>query len=153
MKAEEARAGRVFVLRLEDGDRLPEAIERFCAEAGVQRGVCWMVGGAGAGRVVVGPETGDARPIVPMVAGLDGVHEAAAVGTIFPDDEGAPRLHMHAALGRSGRTVTGCVRLGVEVWELGEVVLLEIEGSSARRRLDPSTGFSVLVPGGGSPAG
>jgi hypothetical protein len=53
------------------------------------------------------------------------VHEIAGVGTIFPDESGAPVLHMHAAMGRDGVTRAGCIRPGIEVWQLGEVVILE----------------------------
>ena len=148
MKAAQGRIGRVFTLRLEDGDRVPEAIEEFAAEQGVLRGVCFLIGGIASGRVVLGPESPDASPVVPVVHALEGVHEVAAVGTLFPDGEGRPRLHMHAALGREGETRTGCVRLGVDVWKLGEVVLLEIEGAAMVRRVDPSTGFAVLEPEG-----
>ena len=146
MKAAQGRIGRVFTLRLEDGDRVPDVIEEYAAGQGVVRGVCFLIGGIAAGRVVVGPESPGASPVVPRVHALDGVHEAAAVGTLFPDEEGRPRLHMHAALGREDETRTGCVRLGVDVWKLGEVVLLEIEGAPMVRRMDPATGFAVLEP-------
>lgn len=146
MIASEGSVGRVFVLRLEDGDRLPECIERFAGEQGVSRGLCALVGGIGEGRLVVGPEHPDASPVVPMLHSLEGVHEAAAVGTLFPDAEGSPRLHMHAALGREGRTRTGCIRQGIDVWKLGEFVLLEILGVRLSRRKDAETGFEVLVP-------
>ena len=35
MKSSERRLGRVFVLRLEDGDRAPGCLERFGAEKGI----------------------------------------------------------------------------------------------------------------------
>ncbi len=44
---------------------------------------------------------------------LANVHEVAGVGTLFPDDEVNPVLHMYMACGRNGDTVTGCVRAGV----------------------------------------
>ncbi len=140
----EGRIGRVFTLRLEDGDRVPECIEAFAKEKGIFRAFCALVGGIGRGRIVVGPQRADASPVVPMVHELLGVHEVAAVGTLFPTQDGEPRLHMHAALGREGSTRTGCVRQGVEVWKLGEVVLLEILGADLVRRVDPATGFEVL---------
>jgi predicted DNA-binding protein with PD1-like motif len=145
MIAAEGSIGRVFVLRLEQGDRLPECIERFAGERGVVRGVCWMVGGVGGGRLVVGPEDEDRRPVVTLLHELQGVHEAAAVGMLFPTEDGTPRLHMHAALGRDGQTRTGCVRLGIDVWQLGEVVLLEVLDVALLRRVDPDTGFEVLA--------
>lgn len=146
MKAAQGRLGRVFVLRLEDGDRVPECIEAFAAERGVERALCALLGGVGAGKLVVGPQRADASPVVPLVHDLLGVHEVAGVGTLFPAADGAPRLHLHAALGREGATRTGCVRRGIEVWQLGEVVLLEILGTGLVRRVDPTTGFEVLDP-------
>ncbi len=143
MQAAEATLGRVFVLRLGDGDRVPGCIEEFAQDKGVLRGFCLLLGGVGGGKVVVGPEDGDAARITPMVAALAGVHEIAAVGTLFPDESGTPRLHMHAALGRGGAPVVGCVRQGVNIWRLGEVVLVELLGSM-RRAVDPAFGFEVL---------
>jgi predicted DNA-binding protein with PD1-like motif len=79
-----------------------------------------------------------------MTTLLKGVHEACGVGTIFTDEEGKPKLHMHASFGRNDNAVTGCVRMGVEVWRIGEVVILELTGSSAKRVKDKTTGFELL---------
>ena len=79
-----------------------------------------------------------------MITQLSGVHEACGVGTIFADAEGKPKLHMHASFGRNEKTITGCVRMGVDVWRIGEVVLLELSGSAARRAVDKETGFEFL---------
>jgi predicted DNA-binding protein with PD1-like motif len=145
MKYSEGTVGRVFVVRLEDGDRLPDSIEEFAAEQGVARAMCILVGGIDeGGNIVVGPKDRETMPPEPMLFNLGGVHEVSAVGTIFPDDDGKPRLHMHAALGREGDTRTGCIRPGVQVWKLGEAVILEILNNPARRKSDPATGFAVL---------
>jgi len=147
MRYSEAQTGRVFVIRLETGDRLPDAIERLAAERGIERGFLVVLGGADDGsRVVVGPEDGVALPPVPMIHRIAGVHEIAGVGTIFPDEKGKPSLHLHAALGRGGAAVAGCTRPGVDIWTVGEVVLVERLGTAARRGIDPATGFSLLEP-------
>lgn len=147
MKYSEGVIGRVFVISLDDGEELPRAIEDFAADKGISRGMCMLIGGIDdGGNIVVGPKDRETLPPEPMLYRLGGVHEAAAVGTLFPDSEGRPRLHMHAALGRDGQTRAGCIRPGVNVWKLGEVILLEILGSPAARRLDPATGFEVLQP-------
>ena len=147
MRSSEGRLGRIFVVRLEDGDKLPDSIEQFAADNGVTRGMCILVGGAGPGKLVVGPEDGDALPPKPMLHTLAGIHEIAGVGTIFPDESGRPVLHMHAALGREGAARTGCVRKGVDIWKVGEVILLEITDNSATRLKDAATGFELLEPG------
>jgi predicted DNA-binding protein with PD1-like motif len=145
MEYEEAKLGRVFVLRLHDEDSLPSVIESFAAEHRVQSALCFFLGGAkDNSRVVVGPRNGNETPPEPMVTLLRGVHEACGVGTLFSDENGKPKLHLHAAFGRNEKTVTGCVRLGVDVWRIGEVVLLELSETSARRVVDKETGFEFL---------
>lgn len=144
MKSAEGNLGRVFVLRLEDGDRLPECIERFAAENGVTRAYCALLGGVGAGSLVVGPEDGSVLPPKIMLAQINGVHEAAAVGLLAPDESGAPRLHMHAVLGRGDTVKAGCIRPGIDIWTIGEFVLMELTGLDLVRRRDPATGFELL---------
>ncbi|MCW4044008.1 MAG: DNA-binding protein [Candidatus Bathyarchaeota archaeon] len=145
MQFTEAKLGRTFVLRLHDGDRLPEALERFAAQQKVSAAVCFFLGGAKEkSRIVVGPKDGEELPPEPMLTLLNGVHEACGVGTIFADEEGKPKLHMHASFGRKTSTVTGCVRMGVDVWRIGEVVILEIAADAARRAKDKETGFEFL---------
>lgn len=147
MKYSEASLGRVFVIRLEDGDIVHECIQRFAAEKEIQAAALILLGGADKdSRLVVGPEDGRAEKINPMIHVLQAVHEAAGTGTIFPDQQGAPVLHLHVACGRKDSTVTGCVRAGVKVWQVMEAVLIEITGSEARRMPDEATGFELLCP-------
>lgn len=145
MRYNEGHIGRVFVLRLEEGERLPEVIENFALEKGVVRAMAILLGGIQDGsRVVVGPEAGRGQEIVPLVHVLSGIQEILAVGTIFPDEHGNPVLHMHGASGREGGATVGCTRAGVTVWLVGEVILLEILGSTAGRKKDPASGLTLL---------
>ncbi len=145
MQFTEAKVGRVFVLRLRDGDRLPGVIESFAAQQKITGALCFLVGGAKEDScVVVGPDRGDVEKPEAMITLLRGVHEACGVGTVFVDAEGMPKLHMHASFGRNDNTVTGCVRRGVDVWRIGEVVLVELIGANAIRLKDSVTGFEFL---------
>lgn len=149
MKYSQARPGRVFVVRLEQGEIVHEVLERFAQEQGISCAAVLMVGAADCGsRLVVGPEAGDARPVVPMEHVLGAVHELAGVGTIFPDGEGRPTLHSHVAVGRQGEGAAGCIRRGVTVWQILEVVVMELQGCPAMRLADRSTGFELLSPEG-----
>jgi len=141
----EAKLGRVFVLRLHDDDHLPDVLELFAKEQNLNSALCFFLGGAkDNSRVVVGPRKGQAVPPEPMITLLDGVHEACGMGTIFVDEAGRPKLHMHASFGRKEETVTGCVRMGVDVWRIGEVVILELTEIAAHRAIDKETGFEFL---------
>ena len=145
MRSTEAKFGRIFLLRLHDGDRLPNVLESFAADNHVSSALCFFIGGAKENsRVVVGPKDGKVLAAEPMITFLTGVHEACGVGTIFADEKGKPKLHMHASFGRNESTITGCVRMGVDVWRIGEVVILELLGAAAHRAKDKETGFEFL---------
>ncbi len=147
MKYSQAKQGRIFVIRLEDGDIIHEEIEKFAREESVKAGALIILGGADQGsKLVVGPKQGRKKPIVPMEHVLDNVNEIAGTGTIFPDKKGNPVLHMHIACGREESTVTGCIRRGVKAWHVLEVILFELVDSSAVRALDSVTGFELLQP-------
>lgn len=147
MKYSEAKQGRVFVIRLEDGDVVHEVIEAFAEAHGVTAATLIAVGGADDGsRLVVGPAEDRAKPVVPMQTSLTHAHEVAGVGTLFPGPDGKPSLHMHMACGREEKTVTGCVRAGVRTWHVMEVIITELVDCTARRVVEPATGFALLQP-------
>lgn len=144
MKASEGKLGRVFVIRLEDGDKIPASIERFAAEKKISVGQVILIGGIGDGEVVVGPRRTHEMPPEPMLLPVDGAHEVTGVGIIAPDKNGKPKLHIHASLGRAGKTTTGCLRPGVTTWLVGEVVIVEILGTDAVRLPDKKATFELL---------
>ena len=145
MQYQEGTIGRVFALRLEEGERLPDTLEAFARDKNIGAAMVIYVGGAKEGsRLVVGPDATRTDAIVPLVHTLAGIQEVLAVGTLFPDDRGDPVLHLHAATGREGDATVGCSRAGVEVWLVGEVIVLEILGTKGCRRPEPPSGFSLL---------
>lgn len=147
MKYSQAQQGRTFIIRLEDGDIVHEEIERFAREQSIHAAALIILGGADTGsNLVVGPGRGRSKPISPMEHILDDVHEVAGTGTLFPDDEGNPILHMHMACGRKTVTITGCIRSGVKVWHVMEVILFELIDTTGIRVLEPETGFKLLNP-------
>ncbi len=139
----------MFVIRLYEGEVLHEEIERLAAQEGIQRAYCVAVGGArGESRLIVGPRDAEESPVTPMTTLLEEVHEVAGVGTIFPGTEGTPVLHMHLAAGRERSTITGCIRKGVITWRVLEIVIQEITGSPATRKMDEGLGLALLAPNG-----
>ena len=147
MKYSQAQQGRVFIIRLEDGEVVHEAIEAFAREQGIRAASLLALGGADQGSVLVtGPEHGRQFPTIPQTRILDEVHEVTGTGTLFPDETGHPVLHMHLACGRGDAAVAGCIRKGVKVWQVMEVILHELTGFSGVRKMDDTTGFALLVP-------
>ncbi len=147
MKYSQARQGRIFIIRLEDGDIIHKEIEKFAREKSIKAAGLIILGGVDRdSKLVVGPEHGRRKPIIPMEQILDNVNEITGVGTIFPDAKGKPALHAHIACGRKSSTVTGCVRKGVKAWHVLEVILFELVDTTAVRALDSVTGFELLKP-------
>ena len=147
MKYSQAKQGRIFIIRLEDGDVIHEEIEKFARGKCIKAAALIIIGGADKGsKLVVGPKHSRGEPVEPMEHILDDAYEVAGTGTIFPDEQNNPVLHMHIACGRKKATITGCVRKGVKTWHILEVILFELTDTAARRVTEPKTGFKLLEP-------
>lgn len=147
MKFSEAGFGRIFIIRLEDGEIIHEKIEEFALQQKIKCASVSVLGGIDKGSILItGPEDGRANKIVPAETILDNIYEVTGTGTIFPDKNNIPVLHMHIACGRNDKTITGCVRRGVKVWHILEVILTEITNCSSARLPDTFTGFELLNP-------
>jgi uncharacterized protein len=144
MKSTEGKIGRVFILRLEDGDVVPQCIEQFATKKKISCGQVILIGGIGGGQIVSGPRYSYEMPPDPIFLPVDEAHEVVGAGIIAPDKDGKPVLHIHAALGRNGKTLTGCLRPGVTTWLVGEAIIYEITGTSAKRLPDPKSGFELM---------
>ena len=143
MKYSEGQIGRIFAIRLEGGDLIPNCIERFAADKGISSGFAIMVGGVDEGEIVAGNKRG-VGPIEQILVPIEGSQEVVGVGVLAPREDGKPILHMHAALGRSDKTITGCFQHGVKAWLVGEVILYEIIGANLVRTKDKESGLTLL---------
>ncbi|MDR0777926.1 MAG: DNA-binding protein [Methanomassiliicoccaceae archaeon] len=147
MRYSECSEGRVFILRLEEGEILHETVESFASVNKISAATVIAVGGADKGsRLIVGPRVPVSSPVVPLSYELDAPHELTGTGTIFPNAAGRPIMHMHCSCGREGKAVTGCARAGIKVWLVMEVVITELSGCKAKRLIDRDSGFELLVP-------
>ena len=147
MKYSQARQGRIFILRLEDGEIVHEVIEQFAVKEKIVAATLIILGGADAGsRLVVGPKDDRVLPLHPMEHILENAHEVTGTGTLFPDEAGQPLLHMHMACGRQDKATVGCIRAGVRVWRVMEVVIFELLDCTAQRLVEAPLGLKLLRP-------
>ena len=148
MKYSEALTGRVFVLRLEDGEIVQEQIEKFALEKSILSAKVQLLGGVDKGSlIIVGPEKSRSSKIVPILITLNDMHEAVGNGTIFQNKKGIPKLHCHLSCGRNQNTICGEIREGVKVWHVMEVIITELINCNVVRKQDETTGFELLLPG------
>lgn len=136
------KVGRVVVLRLSEGDEIYQCIESVAREEKIASASVFITGGFRKADVVVGPKEEEPK-IVGNFEKFVGPGEVLGVGTIFSDEEG-PKMHMHAAMGKGRDVLVGCPRGGANVFLVLEVVIVEIEGTTAIRKLNEK-GVSLLT--------
>ncbi len=136
------KAGRIIAVRLREGEDLYENIESLAAKENIKCAAVLITGGIRKANVVVGPK--EEKPkIVGDFREFDGQGETLGVGTIYCDDDG-PKMHLHAAMGKTDNMVVGCPRGGASIFLILEVTIIEIEGIEAGRRFDPQCGLNLL---------
>ena len=136
------KTGRVFGVRLFEGEDLYENVESLAKKEGINSAAVFITGGFRQAKVVVGPKQEKPR-IVANFKDFIGPGEALGVGTIYWDDT-APKLHIHTAIGKGNDTVVGCPRGGAKTFLILEITIIEFEGINAERRLDKDKDLKLL---------
>ena len=145
MQYTEGQLGRVFVVRIDDGEDMLISLRKFIDDKSVQAGSILFLGALMNGRMVTGPED-PVIPPVPHFVMFEGGWEVFGVGTIYPG-EGGSHIHYHASVGRSGHALTGCLREKAITYLIIEAVIFEFTGLSARREFDKKTQVHLPVLG------
>jgi hypothetical protein len=145
MQYTEGRLGRVFVVRIDDGEDMLLSLRQFIIDKNIQAGSIHFLGALMNGRMVTGPEE-PVIPPVPHFVMFEGGWEIFGVGTIYPG-EGGPHIHYHASVGRSGHALTGCLREKAITYLIVEAVIMEFTGLSARKEFDEKMQLHLPVLG------
>ncbi len=142
MRYTKGSIGRLFVIKFEDGDILLDKLRLFAKKEKVNAAVMVFIGALKKGILVTGPR----KPVVPpepnKVRFKDG-WEVMGVGTIF-SDKNSPQIHVHAAMGKKRKALTGCVRADSKVFLVIEAIVFELKGVKAGKSPDPMTGLNLL---------
>ena len=140
MEYQTGKTGRVFYLRLDDGEDLHASIRKLAAQEQIRYAWFQVFGGLKNAGVVTGPRE-PVMPPDPVWTTLSDAREILGIGTIFWDED-QPLIHLHAALGHHGDTLTGCVRKDSRVYLLTEIVIMEIKGIDVTRPWFEKCGFN-----------
>jgi uncharacterized protein len=145
MQYTEGQIGRVFIVRIDDGEDMLLSLRQFILDKNIQTGSIQFLGALMNGRMVTGPEE-PLIPPVPHFVMFEGGWEVFGVGTIYPG-EGGPHIHYHASVGRSGHALTGCLREQAVTYLIVEAVITEFTGITARREFDEKMQLHLPVLG------
>ena len=134
--------GRVVVARFDHNEDFVEGLNRLLKKEDIRQGWFNVIGGIAAAKVVTGPK----EPTMPPDPVWQEVttREVLGGGTVYWDGD-EPAVHLHAAMGHHGETVTGCVREWARTYLVLEVTIFEIKGFSAHRPWFAEGGFKRLT--------
>lgn len=142
MNYQVGRPGRIIVMRFEDRDDIIASLIELAKKEQVRAAAVYLVGGMREGSIVVGPDK-DEFPPTPVWKKLGESHEVTGFGTIFWEGD-EPKVHFHGAFGKKDMVKVGCLRKDAETFLVLEAVIIEIDGVTARRELDPVSGMVLL---------
>ncbi len=134
---------RVFIVRFDEGDDFLGELKKMISTENIRQGWFHVLGGIREADVVTGPRL-PVMPPEPVWDTVRGARETLGSGSIFWD-ENEPKIHLHAAMGHHGDTLTACVRRGTKVYLVLEVIIFEITGFAATRPWYAEGGFNRLT--------
>lgn len=130
------------MLKFEDDDVLIDKLSAFIKKEKIKSATMIFIGALKKGDLVTGPK----KPVIPpepnWVSFKDG-WETMGIGTIFTNKQG-PQIHIHSAMGKKLKTLTGCVRKDSRVFLVIEAIVFELKGVKATKDIDLVTGLNLL---------
>lgn len=144
MEYRTGKVNRVFSIRFDEGEDFLEGMIELIKKENIRNGWFHVIGGVREIDLVIGPKE-PVMPPDPVWQEMRDVRETLGSGSVSWDENDEPRIHLHAALGHHGETVTGCLRKGSKVYLILEVILFEMTGFDAHRPWYPEGGFNRLT--------
>jgi predicted DNA-binding protein with PD1-like motif len=135
---------RVFSIRFDDGDDFLGCLTDLIKKENIRNGWFHVIGGLREIDVVTGPME-PVMPPEPVWREVRNARETLGSGSIYRDENDEPKIHLHAALGHHGDTITGCLRKGSRTYLLLELILFEIAGFEATRPWSAEKGFNIVT--------
>ena len=136
---------RVFAVRFDEGEDFLGGLRELVIKEDIRCAWFHVLGGLREAGVVTGPKE-PVMPPEPVWEDVQDARETLGTGSIFWDGS-EPKVHLHAAMGHHGDTLTACVRKGTKVYLILEAYIIEIDGLDASRPWFPEGGFNRLTFG------
>ncbi len=135
--------GRVLTIRFDHGDDFLDELKQLILAEKIKSGWFQILGGVRQAGVVTGPKE-PVMPPKPVWREVNEAREVVGTGSVHMDGE-EPRIHLHAAMGHHGDTLTACIRENTKVYLILEVILFELQGVDASRPWYEKGGFNRLT--------
>jgi len=130
------------VLKLEDDEVMLDELRSFVKKERIKSAAMIFLGALKKGNLVTGPKRLLIPPEPNKVNFKDG-WEVMGIGTVFTNKSG-PQIHVHSAMGKKLKTLTGCLRDKSKVFLVIEAIVFELKGVKATKTINPETGLNLL---------
>jgi len=134
--------GRVFAVRIDHGEDVLAELSGLALKEEIRSAFFIMLGAMGSADLVTGPKDKVVPPSI-VWSKFDDAREILGAGNIFWEN-GAPKIHLHAAAGSSKGMTMGCIRKAAEAFMVLEVFIVEMD-IVAERVHDEKIGFSPMT--------
>lgn len=142
MQYTQGNIGRIFVARLDDEEDLLEGLKTIIKQEKVKTGVVYVIGALSSAKAVLGPHKKEYPPN-PFWWEFDDAKEIIGIG-MFAWEDNEPKIHLHAGIGNSCESKTGCIRDKANIYITVEAVIQEFINLEVTRELDSRYNASLL---------
>lgn len=137
----ENRGQKTFALVFDTGDEVMDGLTAFAKENGIDAASFTAIGAFGAATLGYFDMDTKEYEKIPV---HEQVEVLSLVGDVAPTEDGEPKVHAHAVVGRRDGTTRGGHLLGAHVRPTLEVILEE-SPEHLQRETDPETGLPLLI--------
>ena len=136
------RTGRLFVVKFDHGDDVVEGLKELMTKEDVGVATVAFIGALEKGDIVTGPRKKE-LPAKPNWTIIDNVWETVGYG-VLTKKKTAVKFHLHAAYGKKGKALDGCLSKNARVFITIEALVTEIKGVKVSREMDEEIGHETL---------
>jgi len=129
-------------VRIDHGEDVIAELSELARKENIRSAYFIMLGAMGDAELVTGPKEKVVPPTVVWSA-FEDAREILGAGSIFWEN-GAPKLHIHAAAANKKDIIMGCIRKKASAFMVVEVFIMEIE-IQAERIFNEHMGFSPVT--------
>lgn len=134
--------GRLFSVRVDHGEDVIVELTDLARKEDIRSAFFIMLGAMGEAELVTGPKEKVVPPTIVWSAFND-AREIIGAGNIFWEN-GAPKLHIHAAAASRKGMIMGCIRKKAEAFMVVEIFIIEMD-IQAERMFNEKLGFSPVT--------
>ena len=142
MEYTQVQLGRVFIIRLDNGDDLLDSIKQITIKENIKTGFAHIIGACSKSNVVLGPKERSLPP-VPYYWNFDDARELLGFAFIAQENN-EPKIHLHSGIGHYTETKLGCIRNECNVFLTVEAVIQEVISNNITRKYDVNCKASLL---------